>query len=248
MAYFPMFVQLKKKKCLVIGGGKIALRKIEVLKDFEADITVIAPEMITQIRQINQICRIFRTFMEKDFNEADFVIAATDDQKINHEISQICRRKKIPVNAVDQKEDCSFIFPSYVKEGEVVAAFSSGGQSPLITQYLKEKIKPDLNKELGPNEQLILPLITGLTVKRYCVRASKKMHSKMNKLFNIFISMGDPKDELEYIKKWKCFISLNGMFNTIEYVEPPATKKNRGSAMGREEREKKMTQTWFWLG
>ena len=81
MAYFPMFVQLKKKKCLVIGGGKIALRKIEVLKDFEADITVIAPEMITQIRQIDQICRIFRTFMEKDFNEADFVIAATDDQK-----------------------------------------------------------------------------------------------------------------------------------------------------------------------
>lgn len=72
MAYFPMFVQLKKKKCLVIGGGKIALRKIEVLKDFEADITVIAPEMITQIRQIDQICRIFRTFMEKDFNEADF--------------------------------------------------------------------------------------------------------------------------------------------------------------------------------
>ena len=59
MAYFPMFVQLKKKKCLVIGGGKIALRKIEVLKDFEADITVIAPEMIPQIRQIDKIRRIF---------------------------------------------------------------------------------------------------------------------------------------------------------------------------------------------
>ena len=84
-----------------------------------------------------------------------FVIAATDDQKTNHEISQICRRKKIPVNAVDQKEDCSFIFPSYVKEGEVVAAFSSGGQSPLITQYLKEKIKPDLNKELGQLAQIL---------------------------------------------------------------------------------------------
>ncbi len=76
--------------------------------------------------------------MEKDFNEADFVIAATDDQKTNHEISHM-QRKKIPVNAVDQKEDCGFIFPSYVKEGEVVAAFSSGGQSPLITQYLKGK-------------------------------------------------------------------------------------------------------------
>lgn len=69
--------------------------------------------------------------------------------------------------------------------------------------------------------------ITGLTVKRYCVRALKKMHSKMNKLFNKFISMGEPKNEFEYIKKWKCFISLNGMFNTIEYVEPTSTKKNR---------------------
>ncbi len=55
MAYFPMFVQLKNKKCLVIGGGRIALRKIEVLKDFEADVTVIAPEMIPQIRQIDKI-------------------------------------------------------------------------------------------------------------------------------------------------------------------------------------------------
>ena len=67
------------------------------------------------------------------------MIAATDDQKTNHEISQICRRKKIPVNAVDQKRRLQLYFPSYVKEGEVVAAFSeSGGQSPLITQYLRK--------------------------------------------------------------------------------------------------------------
>ena len=138
MAYFPMFVQLKNKKCLVIGGGRIALRKIEVLKDFEADVTVIAPEMIPQIRQIDKIRRIFRTFMEEDFKEAELVVAATNDPKVNSEISKICMQRKIPVNAVDQKEDCSFIFPSYVKEGEVVAAFSSGGQSPMITQYLKE--------------------------------------------------------------------------------------------------------------
>ena len=83
MAYFPMFVQLKNKKCLVIGGGRIALRKIEVLKDFEADVTVIAPEMIPQIRQIDKIRRIFRTFMEEDFKEAELVVAATNDPKVN---------------------------------------------------------------------------------------------------------------------------------------------------------------------
>ena len=155
MAYFPMFVQLKNKKCLVIGGGRIALRKIEVLKDFEADVTVIAPEMIPQIRQIDKIRRIFRTFMEEDFKEAELVVAATNDPKVNSEISKICMQKKIPVNAVDQKEDCSFIFPSYVKEGEVVAAFSSGGQSPMITQYLKKKIKPNLTEELGQIAQIL---------------------------------------------------------------------------------------------
>ena len=93
MAYFPMFVQLKRKMSSD-RWWEDCTSKIQVLKDFEADVTVIAPEMITQIRQIDQICRIFRSFMEKDFNEADFVIAATDDQKTNHEISQMRRQKE----------------------------------------------------------------------------------------------------------------------------------------------------------
>ena len=151
MAYFPMFVQLKKKKCLVIGGGKIALRKIEVLKDFEADITVLAPEM-----------------------------------------SQICRRKKIPVNAVDQKEDCSFIFPSYVKEGEVVAAFSSGGQSPLITQYLKEKIKPDLNKELGQLAQILGSL---RKIAKSCIATEQERKAFYKELLQIGLEDIDSLEE-----------------------------------------------------
>ena len=110
MAYFPMFVQLKKKKCLVIGGGKIALRKIEVLKDFEADITVIAPEMITQIRQIDQICRIFRTFMEEDFKEAELVVAATNDPKVNSEISKICMQKRFRSMQLIRKKIAALFF------------------------------------------------------------------------------------------------------------------------------------------
>lgn len=149
MAYFPMFIQLKGRKCLIVGGGKVALRKIKVLKDFEAEVTVVAPDMIEQIRQMNDICRIFRSFEEKDLKSVELVVAATDDKKENHRISQFCMKQNIPVNAVDQKEDCSFIFPSYIKEGEVVGAFSSSGQSPVITQYLKKKIRPTLTKQLG---------------------------------------------------------------------------------------------------
>lgn len=192
MAYFPMFVQLKNKKCLVIGGGRIALRKIEVLKDFEADVTVIAPEMIPQIRQIDKIRRIFRTFMEKDFKEADLVVAATDDPEVNSEISKICMQQKIPVNAVDQKEDCSFIFPSYVREGEVVAAFSSGGQSPLITQYLKEKIKPDLNEELGQIAQILGSL---RSLAKSCIATEQERKAFYRELLQIGLEDIDSLEE-----------------------------------------------------
>ena len=96
----------------------------------------------------------------------------------------------------------------------------------------KKKIKIiDIEQQLGPNEQLTLPLITGLIVKRYSVRASKKMHSKMNRLYKKFISVGEPIDADSYIKKWEIFVSLVGMFNTIEYVEPSSTKKSRTHIM-----------------
>lgn len=192
MAYFPMFVQLKYKKCLVIGGGNVALRKIQVLKDFEADVTVIAPEMNSQIRQIPKICRIFRSFMEEDFEQADLVVAATDDKDINHAISVACRQRKIPVNAVDQKEDCSFIFPSYVKEGEVVAAFSSGGQSPVITQYLKKEIKPVLTNELG---QIAQTLGTLRTMTKECIETEELRKAFYQELLQIGLEDTNYLDE-----------------------------------------------------
>lgn len=141
------------------------------------------------------------------------------------------------INNIAIKYNCKF--STYVDDLSFSYKESSFNPFDLITEVSnilneyghsisKKKIKIiDIEKEIGPNEQLVLPLITGLTVKRYCVRASKKMHSKMNRLFNIFVSIGEPKNEIEYVKKWKIFISLNGMFNTIEYIEPASTKKNR---------------------
>ena len=77
------------------------------------------------------------------------VIAATDDKELNHHIVGICNSKGIMVNAVDQKEDCSFIFSSYIKEKNLIAAFSSGGNSPVLAQYLKSQEKEILTPFLG---------------------------------------------------------------------------------------------------
>lgn len=157
MSYFPMFIELKNRPCLVVGGGKIALHKVKVLHDFGAEITVISPKILPEIHQITGVlCR--EQELEPDdvcgWNSIiadgwELVVAATDRPLLNHQISRICRENKIPVNAVDQPEDCSFIFPAYLREGEVVAAFSSGGQSPVITQYLKNQVRPVMKPQLG---------------------------------------------------------------------------------------------------
>lgn len=149
MAYFPMFIELKDRCCLVAGGGRIALRKVEVLRDFGAKITVTAPSILPEIMEMKDIVCLKKNFEKSDLEGQELVVAATDDQEENHRISLACREKKIWVNAVDQKEDCSFIFPAYLKEGEVVAAFSSGGQSPVIAQYLKAQMRPYMTSLLG---------------------------------------------------------------------------------------------------
>ena len=148
MAYFPLFMELNGVCCLVAGGGRIALHKVKVLKDFGAKVTVVADTILPELKAAEGICCRERNFVPEDL-AGQALVAATDDPGVNHRISLLCQKQRIPVNAVDQKEDCSFIFPAYLKEGEVVAAFSSGGQSPLIAQYLKAQTMPAMTSLLG---------------------------------------------------------------------------------------------------
>ena len=148
MAYFPMFVDIKKKKCLIVGGGTVALRKVQVLLDFGADVVVVALEVISKIKEY-PVTVYQRNFEQEDLQGCELVVAATDDAGLNHKIAEAAQKQKIPVNAVDQQEDCSFIFPSYVREQELVGAFSSGGNSPVLTQYLKKYMAQILTAELG---------------------------------------------------------------------------------------------------
>lgn len=168
MAYFPMFVDMTERECLIVGGGNVAYRKVIVMLDFGAKVTVVAEDICDELRKLtiddiasedktgsytankeNRITFIKRRFERKDCDGMEMVIAATDDNALNHEIAEYCKANGIMVNAVDQKDDCSFIFPSYIKEKNLVAAFSSGGNSPVLTQYLKGKEQEILTPFLG---------------------------------------------------------------------------------------------------
>lgn len=155
MAYFPMFVELQDRPCLVAGGGSVALRKIKILLDFGARVTVVSPEIHRDIHCLGQVKCTRRRIIPEDFAGMTLVVAATDNEEENRRIYGLCRKQGIPVNVVDEKEECDFIFPAYIRQGEVVAAFSSGGQSPAVAQYLKSKNEVVVTEELGQISALL---------------------------------------------------------------------------------------------
>ena len=141
MSYFPFFVEIKDRKCLVVGGGMVALRKIEKLLPFGVEITVVSPAFCAEIQEMEGIHRICRKFEPADVEGMLFVIGATDDEAVNGEISNLCRERNIPVNIVDDPAKCTFFFPALVKKGEFVAGFSTGGGSPLAAQFIRKKVE-----------------------------------------------------------------------------------------------------------
>lgn len=125
MAYFPFMMDIERKDCLVVGGGKIACRKVTDLLQFGARVTVIANEICQEIRKVSleeasHVGLVDRPFMESDLTGRFLVIAATNDEELNRRISKNCMDLGILANAVDIKDACSFIFPAMIKQDDLV--------------------------------------------------------------------------------------------------------------------------------
>ncbi len=159
MAYFPMFVDLAEANCLVIGGGTIAYHKVKVLLDFGARVHVIAKEVGMDLAALSEetdhLLLEQREFSLLDLQERTLVVVATNDNELNSQVSIMCKQGGIPVNVVDKKELCTFIFPSYIKEQNLIGAFSSSGNSPALTQYLKNREKEILTPKLGELNEMM---------------------------------------------------------------------------------------------
>lgn len=152
MAYFPIFIQLEHEDCLVAGGGKVAQRKVEILLEYGPRIRLVAPKVTARLMELGEQGKIqifFRQFQPEDLEGASLVIAASNDAAVNRLISAACRKQKIPVNVVDVKEECSFLFPALIKEQDVTVGISTGGSSPAMARLLKERIYAALPKGCG---------------------------------------------------------------------------------------------------
>lgn len=144
MPYYPICLDLKGKNCLVVGGGKVALRKIKGLLECGASVAVVAPEISKQVKELvnPEKCKIIeRKFAPEDLNNITLVYAATDDRKTNEEIFNRAQEKKILVNVVDAPELCNFIVPSTLKRDELLISISTGGKTPALAKKLREEME-----------------------------------------------------------------------------------------------------------
>lgn len=138
MAYFPFYIDIENKNILVVGGGTVALRKIEKLLPFKPSITVVSPKISIEILRLN-VNTINREFADGDLENVFCVISATDNEQVNSHIFELCKEKNILVNTVDDKEKCGFIFPALVQKNFVTVGITTSGKSPIYAKYLKEQ-------------------------------------------------------------------------------------------------------------
>ena len=143
--YLPIFLDLKGRKVLVIGGGKIAaekLRKVVLCCDNTVVITKeVKDEYIEELVKSGKIKLEIREFSESDLEGVFIVISATDNGELNQRVYDLCSSRNIPVNSVDQKDKCSFIFSAEIRRGDLTIAVSTGGASPGLAARIRNQIE-----------------------------------------------------------------------------------------------------------
>jgi uroporphyrin-III C-methyltransferase/precorrin-2 dehydrogenase/sirohydrochlorin ferrochelatase len=157
MNYFPIFLRLQAQPVLVVGGGAIALRKIELLRKANAQVTVVAPELndaLTVLVAQGAIKHIAEEFKPEHLDGMRLAIAATSRRAVNAWVAHQAEVRNIPVNVVDDRELSRFIMPAIVDRSPVIVAVSSGGDAPVLTRRLREKLEAVLPTRLGKLAEL----------------------------------------------------------------------------------------------
>ncbi len=150
--YYPVFLALQGKSCLVVGGGDVASRKVVSLLECGAAVRVVSPTLSPELvalanaGQISAFCRPFET---DDTADASLVIAATNQLAVNRLVALHCRQEKIPVNVVDAPELCDFLVPATIRRGPLTIAVSTGGTLPAMARKIRRKLEEDFDENYG---------------------------------------------------------------------------------------------------
>ncbi len=148
--YYPIFLNISGRKCVVVGGGPVALRKTRALFEHGASVEVISPDLCPELSQLEKngtVHVLHRDYERGDLGGAVIAVAATDDSKINGKVAEEARDTGVLVNVVDEPQYSDFIVPSYLRRGDVTIAVSTGGRSPALARKIRTKLEEDFGVE-----------------------------------------------------------------------------------------------------
>ncbi|MGR3174867.1 MAG: precorrin-2 dehydrogenase/sirohydrochlorin ferrochelatase family protein [Candidatus Scalindua sp.] len=187
--FYPIYLDVKDKKCVIVGGGEVAYRKVCSLKEAGAEVVVVSPETCSEIANKTGITLIKKNYDEGVLDGALLVIAATDNEAVNKKVALDARERNIIVNVVDHPELCSFIVPSTINRGDLCISISTGGASPAVTKSIREELEVVFGSEY--EEYLNL-----LTKMRSIVMSDIKDSAKRRKVLQRLAE----KDILDIVK------------------------------------------------
>lgn len=147
--YYPIFLDIEERSVVIVGGGEVCARKAETMMKYGARVTVVSPVFTPEIEawaDEGKLVTRRKRYEAADLDDANIVIASTDDTAVNEQIAADCRARRIPVNVVDVTPLCEFIVPAILEKGSIQIAISTGGKSPALARTLKE----DLSRTIGP--------------------------------------------------------------------------------------------------
>lgn len=171
MRFLPIFMNIRGRQCLVVGGGQVAARKVYLLHRAGAQVTVVSPVLCDELQrwaQAGDITHVVREYQDADLDGVKIVIAATNQEAVNAAIAEQAERRGLPVNVVDNQALCSFIMPSIIDRTPVQIAISTGGASPVLARLLRAKLETFIPAAYGRLAELL---------ERFRERVKQRLHS-----------------------------------------------------------------------
>ena len=203
MAYFPFFIDIERADGLLIGGGRVALRKAGKLLPYAPRLTVVAPDILPELAALPGLTLCRRAFAPEDVEGRAFVIAAAGDRGVNHLAARLCRARGVPVNVVDDREESSFLFPCLIKRGSLSVGISTGGNSPSAAIYFKERFGSLIP---GQMEEILDYLARERQTVKETVPLLSRREAILKALFSACIARGRPltgAERAEIFKQWE---------------------------------------------
>jgi len=182
MKYYPINLIIKNRQCLVVGGGKVALRKVQRLVSCEAIVRIISPQVISQLVEFSKkeaIEILYREVNAADLHGTFMIFAATNDSKVNRSIAQWAQEKNILCNIADRPDLSDFTLPSVIEQGDLNISISTNGKSPALSKFIRERLQNEFGQEYATLLELMGNLRQILSTEISCQKKRQKIYQSL---------------------------------------------------------------------